>query len=224
MKNKKILKEAGKLGFTLFEKQEPLDVNKTLYDVLVSKEIRLLEGFPVMLINAMESKSFDYEKLMNKFKNTKDKLIFVNFMELSLAIYKFHQLEFEWKNALLSKLTEHEKKNLNTFLEHLKKNETFFISDYQFSSERIKNIFLNYSKKEEKNTKEIAKKQEELSLEYALSQIFPPKQKNLFKKKLKGEQMTKTEKEYFSRVIKKKIIALSNSELHHMARKILEQG
>lgn len=35
--------------------------------------------------------------------------------------------------------------------------------------------------------------------------------------------MTKTEKEYFSRVIKKKIIALSNSELHDMARKILEQ-
>ena len=222
MKDENLLREVGKLGFSLFEKQETQDVNKILYDVIVSKEIRLLEGFPVMLINAMESGSFDYKKLVSKFKNIKDKLIFVNFVELSLAVYKYHQLEFEWKNTLLRTLSEDEKKDLNTFLESLKKNKTFYISNYQFSPERIKKIFLNYSKKEEINTREVAKKQEELSLEYALSQIFPPKQKNIFKKKLRGTEMTKTEKEYFSRVIKKKIIALSNSELHDMATKILE--
>ncbi len=221
MKDENLLREVGKLGFSLFEKQETQDVNKILYDVIMSNEIRLLEGFPVILINAMESGSFDYEKLVSKFKKINDKLTFVNFIELSLAVYKYQQLEFEGNNVLLRKLSEDEKKNLNTFLECLKKNRTFNISNYQFSPERIKNIFLNYSKKEEKNIREVARKQEELSLEYALSQIFPPKQKNLFKKKLRGTEMTKTEKEYFSRVIKKKIIALSNSELHDMAKKIL---
>ncbi|MFH1877188.1 MAG: hypothetical protein ABH883_00065, partial [Candidatus Omnitrophota bacterium] len=61
----------------------------------------------------------------------------------------------------------------------------------------------------------------ELSLEYALSQIFSPKQKNLFFKKLRGEKMTKTEQEYYSRAVKKKITALSNSRLHKLAQKIL---
>lgn len=64
---------------------------------------------------------------------------------------------------------------------------------------------------------------QELGLEYALSQVFSPKQKDLFLKKLKGEKLTKTEREYFSRIVKKKILALSNPELHHLAQKLLGQ-
>lgn len=64
---------------------------------------------------------------------------------------------------------------------------------------------------------------QELGLEYALSQVFSPKQKDLFLKKLKGEKLTKTEKEYFSRIVKKKALALSNPELHLLAQKLLGQ-
>ena len=60
-----------------------------------------------------------------------------------------------------------------------------------------------------------------MGLEYAMSQVFSPKQKELFLKKLKGEVFTKTEKEYFSRVIKKKVLALANADLHHLSRKLL---
>ena len=64
---------------------------------------------------------------------------------------------------------------------------------------------------------------EEFSLEYALSQLFSPKQKELFKKKLEGDPLTKTEQEYYSRTVKKKVVALANTELHSLARKLLEQ-
>ncbi len=64
---------------------------------------------------------------------------------------------------------------------------------------------------------------QELSLEYALSQVFSPKQKELFKKKLEGLPLTKTEQEYYSRTVKKKVVALANSELHSLSRKLLEQ-
>jgi len=59
------------------------------------------------------------------------------------------------------------------------------------------------------------------SLEFALSQVFSPKQKELFKKKLEGLPLNKTEQEYYSRTVKKKVVALANSELHEMARKLL---
>ncbi|MCU0600197.1 MAG: hypothetical protein MUE70_13195 [Desulfobacterales bacterium] len=62
---------------------------------------------------------------------------------------------------------------------------------------------------------------EEISLEYALSQLFSPKQKELFKKKLSGELFTKTEREYYSRRVKKKVSALANPELHRFAQKLM---
>jgi hypothetical protein len=62
-----------------------------------------------------------------------------------------------------------------------------------------------------------------MGLEYAMSQVFSPKQKELFLKKLKGNILTKTEKEYFSRAVKKKVLALANADLHRLSRKLLEE-
>jgi len=39
---------------------------------------------------------------------------------------------------------------------------------------------------------------------------------------LEGLPLTKTEKEYYSRTVKKKVVALANDELHSLAKKLLE--
>ncbi len=83
-------------------------------------------------------------------------------------------------------------------------------------------MFNRYLQGGESEVKDLNARQEELDLEYALSQVFSPKQKELFFKKLKGEKLTKTEKEYSSRVVKKKAAALANSELHTLAKKYLK--
>jgi hypothetical protein len=44
----------------------------------------------------------------------------------------------------------------------------------------------------------------------------------LFRKKLDGLPLSKTEKEYFSRTVKKKVVALANVELHRLAQKLME--
>ena len=222
MKDKDLLKEVGKLGFILLEAEEPVDINKVLHDVVVSGEVRLLEGFPVMLINAAETGNFEYEKLLNSFKGKNDRSIFLNFLGLSLALYKYNSLKFGWMKDLLEVIPKKEKAKIESFLSALEEDKIFRVLDYQLSSGRIKRIFSNYFQKEEAKTMELVGKQEELSLEFALAQNFSPKQRDLLKKKLRGEKMSKTEKEYFSRVVKKKIIALSNSELHKVARKALE--
>ena len=61
----------------------------------------------------------------------------------------------------------------------------------------------------------------ELSLEYALSQVCSPKQKELFKKRLEGLPLTKTEKEFYSRAVKTKVVAFANDELHSLSKKLL---
>jgi hypothetical protein len=137
-------------------------------------------------------------------------------------MYKYNRVDFERKNEIYNALSENQKKEISVFLRLLKENKPFSIADIRLSAERLKNIFARYYKSEETKTRETLLKQEEFSLEYAMSQVFSPKQKNLFKKKLRGEKMTKTEREYYSRTVKKKVIALSNSELHNLARKILE--
>ena len=47
--------------------------------------------------------------------------------------------------------------------------------------------------------------------------LFSPKQKELVLKRLRGEPFTKTEREYYSRVVKKKLKALASSEIREVA-------
>ncbi len=56
-----------------------------------------------------------------------------------------------------------------------------------------------------------------------MSQVFSKKQKELFLKKLKGEKLAKTEREYYSRVVKKKVLALANSDLHKLAARLVKE-
>jgi hypothetical protein len=51
-----------------------------------------------------------------------------------------------------------------------------------------------------------------------LSTLFSSKQKELVLKKFNGEPLNKTEKEYFSRTVKKKLKALNNSEVRKVAK------
>lgn len=58
-------------------------------------------------------------------------------------------------------------------------------------------------------------------LYYCLSSIFTDRQIEIIMKKYKGEKLTKTEGEYFSRTIKKKLKAISNNNLHKISKQIL---
>ena len=50
-----------------------------------------------------------------------------------------------------------------------------------------------------------------------LDRLFSPKQKDLVFKKLDGESFTKTEREYYSRVVRKKLEAIANKEVREIA-------
>ncbi len=67
----------------------------------------------------------------------------------------------------------------------------------------------------------IKRDEEKTNLDRYLDQIFSSKQKELFLKKLNNSSLTKTEREYFSRVVKKKVSALADTELHALSKKLL---
>ena len=221
MDKEKLLRNISSLGFSLFETDKRIDVNETIYQTLKSGNLRFLEGFPVILANAIKHPGFDVNALLNICKSEDEKRTLMQFIILSISLYKYFHLKFWWADKMYKKMSDENKEIVNSFLQYLKKDDNFKIMEYTINSAHIKDVFKNYFQYEESNTEKTKSNYEQLSLEFALSHIFSPKQKALFFKKLNGEKMTKTEREYYYRRVKKKIAALANSEVHSLSKKIL---
>jgi len=222
MVEENLLKNLNRLGFPLMEVKEDFDVNKTLADVVKSNDTRLWEGFPVLLANAAQEYDFDYDRVLENLRKGQEQEGLNTLLLLSLALYQFYNLSFVWANRLNKGFTDADRSQLKTLKNLLAHSDVFSLGNKQFHSSRLKETFNNYFEQNVKKTRQLKEKHEELSLEYSLSQLFSPKQKELFKKKLEGEPLSKTEREYYSRTVKKKVSALANPELHRLAQKLLE--
>jgi len=223
MRDSNLLKNVSALGYPLFGPEGDLNANLTLAQVVKSRDLRLWEGFPLVLANSAEKGLFNQDKVNYYLKKPFDKSCFASLVVLSLALYKFFNLKFLWSNRLFKAFSNEKKKEFNSFFNKLKDNDEFQCAGRTMSSQRLKSVFSNYFNQAQKRLENLLSVKDELSLEYALSQVFAPKQKELFLKKLKREKLTKTEKEYFSRVVKKKVSALANNELRRLSQKLLEQ-
>lgn len=217
-----LLQNLNRLGFPLLEVEEYLDVNKTLAEVVKSKDPRLWEGFPVMLVNAAQEYNFDYGQVADYLTKAKEKEEFHALVLLSLALYQFYRLSFLWANQLKNRLSKEDLDYIKKLRNALSHNDALSLAGSELHSDRLKVTFKSYFEKDVGKARQLKEKYEALSLEYALSQLFSPKQKELFKKKLSGEPLNKTEKEYYSRTVKKKVSALANPELHRLAQKLME--
>jgi len=59
------------------------------------------------------------------------------------------------------------------------------------------------------------------ALDAHLDRLFSPKQKELVLKKRDGIALTKTEREYFSRIVRKKLAAIASEEVGQIARNLI---
>jgi len=221
MKDKDLLKRLTKMGFPLFETEEAGDANLTLADVVQSKDLRFWEGFPVVLAAGAEKRLFNYDKTAAALKKPSDKSLLATLTAMSLALYKNLNMKFSWTDSLYDSLTSEKKKGYEAFLDALKNDNDLNVDGRKMSSERLKSVANSYFQKESKGLRDLLSAKDDMGLEYAMSQVFSPKQKELFLKKMRGEILTKTEKEYFSRAVKKKVLALANSDLHRLSRKLM---
>jgi hypothetical protein len=222
MTDKKLLTRLSKLGFPMFEPSEELDVNETLAEVVKSLDTRLWEGFPVLLANAGESYQFAPEQVKQQLRRKEQKDHFHQLMLLSGSLFSLYHLSFSWWNKLKKGLSKKDKALVKTWRNRLAHNQTLKYNDVELDPKRLKKLFELYFEKKAEKDRRRKEKYAEYSLEYALSQVFSAKQKELFNKKLEGLPLTKTEKEYYSRTVKKKVVALANTELHSLSKKLLE--
>jgi hypothetical protein len=222
MTDRKLLSSLSKLGFPMFETSEEPDVNETMAEVVKSHDTRLWEGFPVLLANAAESYQFAPEQVKQQLIKKEQKDQFHLLVLLSGSLFSLYHLSFSWWNKLKKDLTKEDKALVKTWRNNLAHNRTLEFNNVELDPQRLKGLFELYFEKKTEKDRRRKEKYLEFSLEYALSQVFSPKQKELFKKKLEGLPLNKTEQEYYSRTVKKKVVALANSELHSMSKKLLE--
>ncbi|MBI4350532.1 MAG: hypothetical protein HY550_03745 [Elusimicrobia bacterium] len=218
MEHEDLIKRAAELGFRLSEPSGRADAAKTLAEVVQSRDRRFWEAFPVMLANAAETGEFSYEETAACLDESESKdmklLIF-----LSLGLYESLGLKFKWTKRLFGDFPA---RLINHFRDKLGSGQELTIGEIAILPENVRANFLKRPKPAGRPVKPAGEAAEKLDLELAVSRIFTPRQKELFLRKLRRKKMTKTEKEYFSRVIKKKAQALANEDLHRLARKVLE--
>lgn len=222
MKNDGLLNRVAVLGFPLLGTQAEPNANTALADMAKSGEKRFWEGLPLVLVQSAEKGLFQYDKANAYLKKPAEKAVLGSLLVMSLALYKTLGLKFSWADSLLTSLPEKNKNKFNNFVKSLKNDADLLVAGRKMSAQRLKTVFNSYFTQSQARLKELLCVKDELGFEYSLSQVFSPKQKELFLKKLKREKLTKTEKEYFSRTVKKKVLALANLELHRLAQKLLE--
>ena len=104
MVDQKLMDNLNRLGFPLMEAQVEVDANKTLAEVVKSKDTRLWEGFAVLLANAARDYHFDYEQVQRHFTKKESLEDFKSLLLLSLALYQYYHLSFAWSNQFKKKL------------------------------------------------------------------------------------------------------------------------
>ncbi|WP_233189409.1 hypothetical protein [Geothermobacter hydrogeniphilus] len=222
--DKQLLDSFARLGLPMFVAPgEALDANATLAGAVRAKEMRVWEGFPVLLANAAEDFRFSFEQVEAQLSENALQLLFRRLVLVSLAVYALYDLSFPWTVKVEKELSAERKTQLAAWKKSLRNDRPFGWAGVEFDPRRLREMFELYFEQTAEKGRRKREKLQEYSLEYALSQVFSPKQKELFKKRLDGLPMTKTEQEYYSRTVKKKVVALANDDLHTLARKLLEQ-
>ena len=221
MNREELITALGELGYRLLtpEKQklssrEVLDVLDELPD---SEDSRLIEAFPVILANcAHRGIKLDIRDLLSRYDRRSQKR--ANLEKLILASSELLAQEGLDKPEGLDDTVDALRVKYGDLLTeevlNLGKNSSV-------STERLRNTLRRYAidieRSESVRERDRKRQLRSFQMDLHLSTLFPPKQKELVLKKLKGDPLSKTEQEYYSRVVKKKLEGLANNEVRKIA-------
>ena len=246
MKNadkKELLDQLAQYGYELSVPGTSVAAPEKVLEALLRQEdARLLEGFPVVLANALSQKSaLEWEKSTwrpGKAFSPKTEERWASLMAASLLLFRLFGVEKGSQDRVLKLLKKDPEGE--TALERAGKDfsgvggsdlsaaRTGTSSSRRsrtkplgVSTDRLKNSFRNYVVHQAGSGKELQEQKNALEYELLLSALFTSRQKEVLQKRLAGKPMTKTEREYYYRVVKKRLNALANPRLHQMARSLV---
>lgn len=227
MKREELIEALGDFGYPLItprkKKITENQVMKILEELASSNDPRLIEGFPVVLAHcAQRGLILNIQTFLSghgtgsRKRRNLEKLFLISSHLLSQEELKkpegldtiAESLEAKYGDLLLVEVLTLEK-GVSLSTERLRNALKRYMTDL-VGSKAIRRI-------------EKARQHRLFQLHLHLSTLFSPKQKELILKKLNGESFTKTEQEYYSRVVKKKFEALSNSEVRRIATTLMKK-
>lgn len=221
-----LLKDAGQYGYNLAQvsARHPAEV---LRKMLVSEEGRILEGIPVVLAHIV----MNNEEVLDLFEleESLPSNLRKRFRICVAVTYWFLVWVPDSKSAqstLKKYLTKRDASTLESVDEKLRSRQRIPIGEgATYDPERLENTFKNYV------VEQFAEKQNSLSrkldlkrtavFDDAVSELFTEKQRVVIMKVLFHEALTKTEKEYYSRVIKPRLKAIRNPDVQSIASTLL---
>ena len=214
-------------GYLLMRPKSVRSGEDLLKNLLKQNDARLLEGFPVVFANLLrENEALRWEgkkwKPGDEFSKKAEHRLAV-LLTLSYFLLKLFGLEEEYAlrtYKLLLKCRGKAQDLLNQMEGLFQRSEPVKMDGVELSTGRLKNNFRNYVVLA-KESGESAKKRRALEFELLLSELFTARQKELMNKVSQRKPLTKTEKEYFYRVVKKRLKALADERIHQMARELV---
>jgi len=221
MNKDKLTTALGELGYRLFTPEKERLSSKKVLDVLDelsgSEDSRLTEAFPIVLANcAYRGIKLDIRSLLSRYGRGSQRRS--NLEKLILASSDLLAQEGLDKPEGLDNIVD----PLRVKYGDLLKEEVVNLDKHRsISPERLRNALKRYAidfeRSETVRERDRRRQLRSFQLDLHLSTLFSPKQKELVLKKLKGDPLSKTEQEYYSRVVKKKLEGLANSDLRKIA-------
>jgi len=227
MKREDLVSNLSSFGYRLVSpethRNKTYEAFELLEELVDSEDPRLVEGFPVVLANcAYQGLKLDFNALLSRQKfgsRRKEDL------ELLLLV----------SSDLLTQQGLNQPGNLERFSKTLKTKYGDLLSNdvvtlgnkVSLSTVRLRNTLKRYTTEilTSRTTREREKGRQRRSfqLNYYLSILFAPKQKELVLKMYHGEPLNKTEQEYFSRKVKKKLEAMTNKDVMKVAKALTKK-
>ncbi len=199
-----------------------------ILDALASSDDpALVVRFPVVLsICARNGVPLNSHALFSKYwESSPKKQNLEKLLLLSHELFEREKIEAPQNlNKIVSPLTTKYGTLLSSRLLSLSSGLSIAIMDAQVTLRDYTAKIRNAIRERKTKTPEAAPKKNmpdrSADLDTCLDRLFSPKQKELVFKKLKGAALTKTEREYYSRVVRKKLQAIANAQVSDIASQL----
>lgn len=220
-----LLRDLDRYGYSLVQ-PESSNASETLSRMLRSDEGRLLEGIPVVLTNVLMNKhKLDLEDFEESLPNALQR----RFRILAALTYFFLLLvpDSDYARTQLGKyLKKREPALLEQVQQKVDAGQAFNLAGgVSLDSQRLQNTYENYVVSQliqsEENLSKKLDSQRQMTFLESLAELFTERQRLLLFKQLNKEQLSKTEREYYSRTIKPRLKALSNKDVRSLAAALL---
>lgn len=180
------------------------DPNEILAEIVESRIPAYWEAFPALLANAAEGGEFS-PAAASALLGESDKKALKQLFLVSLALYESLGEQFKWRHKLFPDCPARQVAGLAA---RLYRGEDAEAGGISLPAGRLAAAYRRC-------------RRASAGPGAAVLEIFTPRQAQLFFKRLRGADLTKTETEYYSRAIRPKVKALADEELHQLARKAL---